>query len=299
MSARKTLPLTAALVLAFLPNRSRADLFTGFYDSQVLHRKLAGRLEKTRYPCPSSGGTRTVYVYTPPGFGQSPARRYPVLVLLHGEPGQPVDWIYKGEALGSVETAIAAGTLPPCVVAIPDGGGEWADSADGRSKMETAVVRDLAQFLESRCQADPNPALWAVGGLSEGGFGAANMTVRHPERFQSAVVLSTELRVNPAWGDAVSVFGNDPKFRSAYSPIERIRSVPAEMRRRLHFYVAVGDDEDDERIADAVGFTAIARSEGATVVLAKDPGRHKWPFWTQHLRDALTPLGQWWKQVAA
>ncbi|MGC4044629.1 MAG: alpha/beta hydrolase-fold protein [Armatimonas sp.] len=295
---RTVLPLTVGL-LALVAPIAHADLFTGFYDSQVMHRKMAGHLSKTKFPCPSTGGSRTVYLYTPQGYSQSAAKHYPVLVLLHGEPGQPVDWIYKGEALTSVEKAISAGTLPPCLVAIPDGGGEWADSVSGNSKMESAVVHDLSQFLLNGYHASPNPALWAVGGLSEGGFGAANMVIHHPERFQSALVISTELRVNPGWNDTNDVFGTDPKNRSYYSPIEQIRKVAAGERSKLHFYVAVGEDEGGDRVSDSVGFGNIARAEGATTVIAKDPGGHKWPFWTQHLRAALTPLAQWWKQAGA
>ncbi len=286
-------------MLALLPALAHADLFTGFYDSQVMRRKLSGHLDKIRFPCPATGGTRTVYLYTPPNFAQNPSKRYPVLVLLHGEPGQPVDWIYKGEALTSVEKAIAAGTLPPCLVAIPDGGGEWADAVQGKNKLETAVTRDLPQFLEKSYRAASNPALWAVGGLSEGGFGAANMTIHHPERFQSALVISTELRVNPGWDDTNAVFGSDPKNRSYYSPIEQLRHVSASERGKLHFYVAVGEDEGGDRVSDSVAFVGIARSEGATALLARDPGGHKWPFWTQHLSASLVPLGQWWRQAGA
>jgi S-formylglutathione hydrolase FrmB len=283
---------------------AHADILSAFHERQVMGQHLAGKLEKTKFTSAALGEQRAVYIYTPPGFAQNPTRRYPLLVLLHGSPGEALDWLYQGEAQKKVEAAILAGTLPPCIVAIPDGhgpfykgGSEWANAINGRCNMETAITHDLTQFLQERYRATTNPALCAIGGLSEGGYGAANLTVRHPEHFQSALVFSGDLRVKDDWGDDTDVFGTDVALRSANSPMEQLRRVPAEMRRRLHFYVAVGADDDEDLISEAVGFSAIARAEGATTVLDRDKGSHKWSFWGKHFQTSLTTLGQWWKQA--
>ena len=285
---------------------AHADVFRVFHERQVMGHKLAGKLEKTQFVSAALGENRSVYIYTPPGFAQNPTRRYPVLVLLHGAPGEPLDWLYEGNAHRAIDKAIAAGTLPPCLVAVPDGhgpfykgGSEWADARGGKCNMETAVVRDLSQFLETRYRASSNPALWSIGGLSEGGYGAANLAVRHPERFQSALVFSGDLRVKDDWGDDTDIFGTDQALRSANSPIEQLHRVPAETRKKLHFYLSVGNDDDQDLISDAVGFSAIARSAGATVKLDRDAGGHKWSFWSKHFQAALPVLGQWWKQAEA
>ena len=290
----------------FVVAPARADLFRVFHERQVLAHKLTGKLEKTRFFSAALKEARSVFVYTPPGFAQSPTRRYPVLVLLHGAPGEPLDWLYEGDAHRAIDRAIASGALPPCLIAVPDGhgpfykgGSEWADALQNRCSMETAVVRDLTQFLESRYRATSNPALWAIGGLSEGGYGAANLVVRHPERFQSALIFSGDLRVKDDWGDDTDIFGTDPALRSANSPIEQLRRVPAASRKKLHFYLAVGADDDPDLISDAVGFAAIARSGGALVQLARDPGAHNWSFWSRHFQAALPLLGQWWRKAEA
>lgn len=298
-------PVLAALALASsLP--AHADIFHAFHERQVMGQKLSGKLEKAQFYSAALGEKRSLYVYTPPGFGQNPTQRYPVLVLLHGAPGEPLDWLYEGDAHRAIDKAIAAGTIPPCIIALPDGhgpfykgGSEWADAKGGQCNMETAIVRDLSQYLEKTYRATSNPALWAIGGLSEGGYGAANLTVRHPERFQSALVFSGDLRVKDTWGDDTDVFGTDPAVRSANSPIEQLRKVSPEARKKLHFYVAVGTDDDDDLISDAVGFSSVARAEGVSVHLDRDPGGHKWGFWSQHFLAALPLLGQWWKQVGA
>jgi len=281
-----------------------ADLLSGFKESRVMRQHLAGRLTKTQYPATSLGESRTVFVYTPPGFDPGAARRYPVLVLLHGTPGDPLDWLYRGGVHSAIDHAIVSGYLPPCIVAIPDGhgpfyrgGSEWANDIKGRCAMETAITHDLAQFLEGKYHAAADPGLWAIGGLSEGGYGAANLTVRHPERFRNALILSGDLQVSDDWGDASDVFGDGAAERSANSPIEQIKRVEPDIRKNLRFYVAVGADDDDALVSQCVGFTCVARSVGATVQLARDPGRHNWDFWSAHLKDGLGLLSQWWKQA--
>ncbi|WP_309692395.1 alpha/beta hydrolase-fold protein [Armatimonas sp.] len=296
--------LSLLALIALTSRPANADLLRAFHERQVLGNKLAGKLEKTEFFSAALGEKRSVFIYTPPGFSQNPTRRYPVLMLLHGTPGEAVDWLYDGNAHRAVDSAIAAGTLPPCLIVLPDGrgpfykgGSEWADAKGGKCNMETAVVRDLSQFLESRYHAVSNPALWAIGGLSEGGYGAANLAVRHPERFQSALIFSGDLRVKDDWGDATDIFGSDPAVRSANSPIEQLHHILAEDRKKLHFYLAVGADDDEDLISDATGFSAIARSVGSTVKLDRDPGAHKWDFWNKHFQSALPLLGQWWKQA--
>lgn len=281
------------------------DIFSGLHEGQVLRQKLAGHLEKTQFPARALGGNRSVFVYTPPGFAQDTTQRYPVLVLLHGAPGEPINWLYDGDAHRAVEKAILSGALPPCLLVVPDGhgpfyrgGSEWADAINGRCNMETAITRDLPAFLESRYRASTNPSLWAIGGLSEGGYGAANLTVRHPERFQSALVFSGDLRVKDTWGDDTDVFGTDPAVRSANSPMEQLRRVAPELRRQLHFYIAVGDEDEEELVSESVSFISIARAAGATAHLDREPGKHRWDFWSQHFRKALPLLGQWWRSSA-
>ncbi|MCX6368919.1 MAG: alpha/beta hydrolase-fold protein [Armatimonadetes bacterium] len=303
----KRLSLLAFAALPLLISApAHADIFRVFHERQVLGQKLSGKLEKTQFSSPALGESRSVFIYTPPGFAQNPTRRYPVLVLLHGSPGEPIDWLYEGDVHRAIDKAIAAGTLPPCLVAVPDGhgpfykgGSEWADALGGKCNMETAIVRDLSQFLETRYRATANLALWAIGGLSEGGYGAANLAVRHPERFQSALVFSGDLRVKDDWGDDTDIFGTDAALRSANSPVEQLRRVAPETRKKLHFLVSVGNDDDADLIGDAVGFVTVARGAGATVKLDRDTGGHKWSFWSKHFLAALPLLGQWWRQSEA
>lgn len=299
-SRRRALVGAVLLILATARPGAAQDIFGRVFESDVLGQKLRGRIVRAECPFPALGGSRNVYVYTPPGFDAATERTYPVIVLLHGTPGGSLDWFGKGDAARAVERAIEEGKFPPCLVATPDGhgpfwkgGSEWADDVGGRCRMDTAITRDLTAFLKRRFRASPNPDLWTIGGLSEGGYGAANLSVRHPDTFRNALVLSGELEVGEDWGDVQQVFGDAPEFRAANSPSVAIRRLPAAQVRRLRFYVAVGEDDDIDLQTQGVGFVSSVRTLGGGGHFVRDRGRHDWTFWKAQFAQALPMLGRW------
>lgn len=290
--------LTGFTLVSSTPRAQAADIFGAYMENSILTTKLAGHLAKISYPGSVSGLSRSVYIYTPPGY--SAANTYPVLVLLHGTPGGPQDWPYKGNAHRLLDEAIKAGRFPASVVVFADGrgpfwkgGSEWADSADGRYRMETNVAVDLPRFLMANYSVSRNPSQWTVGGLSEGGFGAANIVLHYPNVYRNALVLSGDFTVDPEWPDTRTVFGNDTSLMARYSPSQQVRHLSQEERRGLRFYIAVGADDDTELIAGTESFVGICRGLGIPVHFDRDPGKHKWDFWSSHLSTALTTLAAW------
>src|SRR5579872_551663 len=94
------------------------------------------------------GTVRPGYVYLPPQF--DPARRYPVVYLLHGLPGSPAEYI-GGTSFGSfADDAISAGRVQPFIAIIPAAGqtasynGEWAGD-----QWETALVHDVVPWVDA------------------------------------------------------------------------------------------------------------------------------------------------------
>lgn len=298
---RSAFGLLAAALLAPLARPAHAqDLFGRVFESDVLRQRLAGKVVRADCPTPALGGTRAVYVYTPPGFDPAAERAYPVIVLLHGTPGGPLDWFGKGDAAGAVDRAIRAGRFPACLVVAVDGrgpfwkgGSEWADDVGGRCRMDTAVSRDLPAFLKRRFHASANPDQWTLGGLSEGGYGAANLTVRHPDVFRNALVFSGDVRVQDDWGDTAAVFGASPEVRAANSPADAIRRLPGDQVRRLRFYLAVGEDDDIDLQSQGAAFAAALRTLGAGAQFVRDRGRHNWDLWKGQFAQSLPLLARW------
>lgn len=304
----KTTPYLLGLAVATLacvvgPMRpAQANIITDLQERAVLHDSLSGKLTKVSFPTPALGGTRSAFIYTPPGYSATASRTYPVLILLHGSPGDSVDWLYKGHAHQRLDSAIHSGQFPASIMVIPDGhgpfykgGSEWADSVDGRCRMETAVTRDLPHFLSTNYRVSQSKAEWTIGGLSEGAYGAANLMTRHPDIFHNAIVLSGEMSVSDDWGDTQQVFGDSPLNRIQNSPALELRHVAPAVRSQLHFYVAVGEEDDADLISENEAFVTTCRSLGIPVQFDRDRGNHKWDFWGGHFQTSLKTLAGWLK----
>lgn len=282
-----------------------SDLVTSFEESQSLGDTLSGKIEKRSYSAPALGVSkkRRVYVYTPPGYSATGARELPVMILLHGTPGDAVEWLFRGGVHKAIDAAIVAKKLPPFVAVFPDGkgpfykgGSEWADAVGGKSAMETAVSRDLVAWLKKNYTVSENPAKWAIGGLSAGGFGAANFVVRHPDTFRTGIILSGEFSVSDDWPDTKDVWGTDPAVRAAYSPIRSLHKLAPGVRSQLFFYVAVGQDDDDALVRENEAFDGVCRSLGVPINYDTDRGGHSWGFWSGHLQTGLL---EWAKRLRA
>src|SRR5438874_9489397 len=74
----------------------------------------AGRIPNTLLPDRRLSG-----IYLPPGF--TPARRYPVVYLLHGMAGSPSS-IYRGMRLAEVADGMIARGAPPFIAVMPVAG---------------------------------------------------------------------------------------------------------------------------------------------------------------------------------
>ena len=110
----------------------------------------------------------TTYVVIMPAH-PDPARRYPVLYLLHGAYGSYRDWPEHTRLLD-----YAAGR--PLLIVCPDGGefGWYADTATG-GRIETFLTRDLIADVERRFPAVAHREGRAIAGLSMGGHGALSL----------------------------------------------------------------------------------------------------------------------------
>src|SRR5262249_45983625 len=121
-----------------------------------------------------SGTRRRLHVYTPPGYGKDPGRKYPVLYLLHGSGDNASHWTVLGRANVIADNLIADGKAVPLVIAMPDGHVRErpAGSTDEKTRLEVrrAFERDLLEhvlpLVESSYRVRTDAAGRAVAGLS-------------------------------------------------------------------------------------------------------------------------------------
>ena len=134
---------------------------------------------------------RPVVVYLPPSYRSDPARRYPVLYMLHGATSVPEEWLdgtYQGLELPAVlDSLIAAKALPPLIVVMPNSdialGSQWYANSPVLGNWEDFIVRDVVGFIDRRYRTEARRDARALFGHSMGGFGALAIGFRHPDRF--------------------------------------------------------------------------------------------------------------------
>ena len=152
-----------------------------------------GTVETVSYESKTAGATRTMRVYTPPGY--SADKKYPVLYLLHGIGGDETEWQRFAKVDALMDNLFADKKAEPMIVVMPNGRALPDDSVPAQGKMfsqETVAgfakfERDLLDCLIPAIQAKYSTATnredRAIAGLSMGGGQALNFGLGHLDTF--------------------------------------------------------------------------------------------------------------------
>src|ERR1039457_961030 len=194
-----------------MPDRgllSRSRL--GTPDSTEIYRGLARRLGYTlrlKVAGQRSHITRAVYVYLPPQYFQPryTSYRFPVIELIHGQPGEPQDWINVVGVTDTLDHLVNENLAQPVVLVMPDANGganvslQCLDQVGGPQD-PTYLAVDLPDQITHLIRVQPPGPAWGVAGYSEGGFCAANMALRFPSRYGDAGCFpATSNRSTTSW----------------------------------------------------------------------------------------------------
>ena len=205
---------------------------------------------------PRSHITRVVYVYLPPQYFQPAYSRYrfPVIELLHGQPGEPQDWINVVGVTNTLDQLMARKLAQPAVLVMPDANGGERISLQRLNQVHgpqdlTCLAQDLPDRIAHMLRVQPPGPAWGVAGYSEGGFCAANMALRFPDRYGFAGVLSGYFTPSRnQWGHPVrqvSPFGRSLKLRDENTPLLALRRLPAGTALPAFWLGAGADNPED------------------------------------------------------
>jgi S-formylglutathione hydrolase FrmB len=231
---------------------------------------------------------RKAWVWLPPAWRPGgPA--LPVVVLLPGAPGTPSDWLDGGNALAVTAkwAATHAGIAP--ILVVPDqNGSAFADSEcvdTPTQRADTYLAVDVPRYVIDTFGASPDPAHWAVAGLSEGGTCAIDLALRHPNTFGGFADFGGSLA--PSLGDVRTtlrdLFGGSAVRQRAYDPLWLLRT------RRCGFaWFDAGASNRRDVVTEAT-LARAARAAGLDVVFRIRPGGHT--FW--EFRPAFADSYPW------
>lgn len=268
------------------------------------------------FDAPAVGRKLKYAVLLPDGYATSD-KRYPVLYLLHGYTGNYSSW------LTYAQLPPAAATDHGLIVVMPDAGNtfyvNW-HGADGDrpQRWEDAIAVDLVKHVDATYRTVADRRGRSVGGLSMGGYGAAVIGLRNPDRF-AAVVTSggalgaarrarDELRTGkPDWNEPATWdhpdrpvvptrgFGTQaertPKGRlfttaaeaDAHDPFELVQSADPKVCPYIH----IDCGTEDDGLAESRAFADTLRKRRLPYSYLELPGGHAPPYWRAAARHAI------------
>jgi S-formylglutathione hydrolase FrmB len=227
-----------------------------------------GRVELLRLPSGDADrGAREVWVYRPPGPDRADL---PVMYFLHGYPGS--DRNAEDVGLSSVLDEAVAATGRRLVVAVPDGSSairpdtEWADSVDGKVRLERFVTTTLIRAVEGGHGRDRRHR--AIAGFSMGGYGAMNIGLRHPAVYGQIVSIAGYFHPD----DPDRMGGGRAAWAAENSP-DRLLGRAGRTRLLL---VDAAKERDPLIKGEAARFAGLARRAGLHPTVVVAPGSHNW-----------------------
>jgi enterochelin esterase-like enzyme len=234
------------------------------------------------------GGRRQeVYVYLPSGYASRPHRRYPVVYLLHGFPGRPLAFLETVQ-MGIVDDAATAkGKAQPAILVMPFGSTgtftdeEWVNGLSPKAHWSTFVARDLVRYVDAHYRTVATRAGRAIGGLSEGGYGAIDIALHHPREF--SVVESWSGYERP--DKLRSIFGPHLQLLARNDPRLLVRRLAPQLRRLgtyFWFYSGSTDPLHRQNAAFANELQALGLPHRYFLVY----GGHNWAIWRDNASAA-------------
>jgi S-formylglutathione hydrolase FrmB len=251
---------------------------------------MKGKVAAAPIPAPVSHFVaREAQIYLPPAYFADPRPRLPVLVLIAGEPGSPLDWLGAGNLVETMDSFAAShGGLAPVVV-VPDGtGSQFGDPLcldSRRGNADSYLARDVPTWIKTHLTVDDDPHSWAVGGLSYGGTCALQLATNHPDVYPTFLDISGA--AEPSLGDEKltvdAAFGGDAAAYHRVNPLDLLRN---------HRYpnssgAIVAGTADSDALRDSRVVYAATRGAGMNCRYLELPGGHDWRVFSAALAREL------------
>lgn len=269
------------------PTARLADISLTHHSSRPSHPR--GAVVGVWLPGRTSGfGGHEALIYFPPQYFEQPTQRFPVVYLLHGSPGAPIDWFRAARAADAGLAVARAGH--PVILVAPRASRNWFDDSECVDRpgehIATYLVNDVVRQVDKLFRTIQNRTGRTLAGNSAGGYCALNLGLRHRDIFSTIIDMSGFDR--PTYdGGLKRLFGNRPDFATVAAANTPRLYVPAlSPSPPMRFWLDVGRGDRSAR-RDTVNIADALAERGFSVVLRQRPGGHNYSVWRPALRDGL------------
>lgn len=216
--------------------------------------------------------------------------KLPVVYLLHGGGGNFRDWSNYSDVAHFAERGV--------ILVMPDGDESYYVNVRMRpqDRYEDYISQDLIADVEGRFPAKVGRSHRAIVGVSMGGFGAVNLSLKHPDLFVFTAGLSAAIdvprrpfsfrRIGQYRGHE-AIFGAwGTETRRRNDPFLLVQSVDSE--RIPYLYLTCGDQEG--LLTANRSFAAALEKRHFKYEFHSGPGGHDWNQWNRRLPPLFDSL---------
>jgi S-formylglutathione hydrolase FrmB len=314
-------------LITAIPAARASDLGDGYGIHVTAERQIDARLLALTVTTPALPGAANIRILLPSDYAAHPARRYPVLYLLHGTSGGASDWTTVGDAERTTAGLPVIVVMPD--IALDDSGGGWCTNwynggAYGRPEWETFHISELIPWVDHDFRTIGSRQGRAIAGLSQGGFCSMSYAARHPDLFSTALAYSgaPDIAWDPdaEFGSTLIVNGTEvgldhvpPNSMFGDRVTQEVNWAdhdPATLAENLKgtdlfMYFGNGDPgplDQSPVNPEASGIEALVARDNIDFHARLDslglpshydaygPGTHSWPYWARDLQQSIGPI---------
>jgi enterochelin esterase-like enzyme len=249
-------------------------------------------------------------IYLPSDYNTSD-RAYPVTYLLHGYGDADDGWIQFGEINRLADEGIKTGKMPPMIIVTPDGFTSfYINAGNGSLNYEDFFIKELIPHIEKTYKVKAERKYRGIAGLSMGGYGALIYALKYPNLFVASAPLSAVV-----YSDIDIVGLDDNLYNSLFSnsigknlkgkdrltatwlinsPMSIIEKKTTEELAAVKYWIDCGDD-DFLTIGNAQLHIALTNKKVPHEFRMREGG-HNWTYWRTGVIDALSFIGDNFRQ---
>jgi len=237
-----------------------------------------GSVREFRLASPRLGNTRSITLYTPPGFDPGDPRNVLLLVF------DARAYLTKVPTPAILDNLIAEGRLPPVVAAFVSeiDPPTRARELPGNPAFADFMADEVLPLVREKTGTRVPASRTILAGSSFGGLAASTIALRHPDRFGNAIALSGSFWWHPE--NAAADAGEHVADLVARSP-----------RKDVRLHLAAGLFETAHADTPGILETSrhlrdVLRAKGYDVSYREYAGGHDYLVWRGALPDALLAL---------
>ncbi len=227
---------------------------------------------------------RRAFIYTPPGYDQDTATRYPVLYLQHGMGEDESGWIFQGHANLILDNLIAEKKAVPMIIVMDNGyasapSGPFGPPASATrpdfATFEKVMLDDVIPMVDRDFRTIADRDHRAAAGLSMGANQMLHLGTGHLDTF--AYIAGFSGTMNGLSGDPLDpATAFDGRFKDGKAFNAKVKLL----------WLGLGTEEPMPFPKAVPAFRAMLDKAGIKYVWFSSPGTaHEWLTWRRDLND--------------